>query len=150
VNPESSTATIDWFPIEAGHIHVFAGAIGDDVSPDGLTPPTFGIAGPHFDPNYPLRPRPGRPWIASSTLAEDSLTGSTLHAEQQFHHHRQVRAGDVLHAVSFARNAWQKQGRRGLLYFAETITELRDASDELVIMARATTVGTAPAEGATP
>ena len=61
------------FPVEAGHILTFARAIGDDnpVYRDEeaavaaglggiIAPPTFVVAGAHFDPDYPLRPALGQ------------------------------------------------------------------------------------------
>ena len=71
--------------------------------------------------DYPLRPRPGRPWFGSgrhdSGVAASSTTdaGSSLHAEQHFEYHRPLRAGDVLHAISEPGRSWEKTGRSGRL-----------------------------------
>jgi len=66
------------FPVEAGHILLFARAIGDpnpiyadaDYAADTevgsvIAPPTFTMASAQFDDGYPLRPRIGEPWFGS-------------------------------------------------------------------------------------
>jgi acyl dehydratase len=66
------------FPVEAGHVLMFARAIGDPnpiySDPDHaagtevgglIAPPTFVQASAQFDPDYGLRPRIGRPWFGS-------------------------------------------------------------------------------------
>ena len=66
------------FPIELGHIMMFARSIGDPnpiysdeeyaASSDVghvIAPPTFVQAGAQFDPDWPLRPRIGEPWFGS-------------------------------------------------------------------------------------
>ena len=66
--------SVEHFPVEPGHILTFARAIGDDnpVYRDEeaalaaglggiIAPPTFVVAGAHFDPDYPLRPALGQP-----------------------------------------------------------------------------------------
>jgi hypothetical protein len=66
------------FPIEAGHVLLFARSIGDPnpvyADPDSpeaqavdgvLAPPTFVQASAQFNPDYPLRPRIGQPWFGS-------------------------------------------------------------------------------------
>lgn len=65
----------DRFPIEEGHVLLFARAIGDpnpafrrgeSAEEDGiLAPPTFVQASAQFDPDYPLRPHDDRPWFGS-------------------------------------------------------------------------------------
>ena len=66
------------FPIEAGHIMMFARAIGDanpSYYDDGsgstsvVAPPTFVQASAQFDPDYPLRPKIGEPWFGSGQEA---------------------------------------------------------------------------------
>jgi len=70
--------SVDRFPIEAGHVLMFARAIGDpnpvyedaDVAAASEVgaipaPPTFVQASAQFDPDYALRPRVGRPWFGS-------------------------------------------------------------------------------------
>jgi acyl dehydratase len=66
------------FPIEAGHVLMFARSIGDpnpvyadpaaaEASEVGaiIAPPTFVQASAQFDPAYGLRPRIGQPWFGS-------------------------------------------------------------------------------------
>jgi len=62
------------FPVEAGHIMMFARAIGDPnpryyeetAGVEGVVaPPTFVQASAQFDPDYPLRPKIGQPWFGS-------------------------------------------------------------------------------------
>ncbi len=72
--------TLERFPIEEGHILMFARAIGDPspayterASPAAiehggvLAPPTFVQAGAQFDPDYSLRPKDGQPWFGSGS-----------------------------------------------------------------------------------
>jgi hypothetical protein len=150
---------IERFPIEAGHIMLFARAIGDEnpvyYGDDPVAPPTFVQASAQFDPDYPLRPKPGKAWFGSgreptgskrdvgtsaSAGKGDGGGGTGLHAEQHFEYHRPLRPGDVLHAEHRDGATWEKQGRRaGKLVFNEMITEYRDAAGALVVTAR--TVG---------
>ncbi len=164
---------IERFPVEAGHIMLFARAIGD-ANPayygaltgagDVPAPPTFVQASAQFDPDYPLRPKIGEPWFGSGREATGRPQGGTagtagasgsggsggtgLHAEQHFTYHRPVRAGDVLHATNRAGERWEKQGRRGgTLVFSTIITEYRDAAGELVVTARTVGVQTEKVPG---
>ena len=151
------------FPVEAGHILLFARSIGDPnpIYADAeyaqstecgtvIAPPTFVTASAQFDETYPLRPHPGKPWFGSGReptsappSADDGRNARGLHAEQHFEYHRTLRAGDVLRATTRPGRSWEKQGRRGgTLQFSETITEYRDAAGELVVTTR--TVGVIP------
>jgi acyl dehydratase len=69
---------VDHFPIEYGHVMMFARAIGDPnpvyhdeehaaASEVGgiIAPPTFVQASAQFNPDYGLRPKPGLPWHGS-------------------------------------------------------------------------------------
>jgi acyl dehydratase len=69
---------VERFPIEAGHVMMFARSIGDPnpVYSDAehaaasgvgglIAPPTFVQASAQFDPDYGLRPRIGKPWFGS-------------------------------------------------------------------------------------
>jgi hypothetical protein len=158
--------TTSRFPIEAGHIMMFARAIGDEnpIYFDAeygvrsglggvIAPPTYLQASAQFDPDYGLRPRPGQPWFGSGRTptgrvpekegAEESKGGGGLHAEQHFEFLRPIRPGDVLHSTMRQGATWEKVGRRGgPLVFSESITEYRDASDELVAIARSIGVRT--------
>ena len=108
------------FPVEAGHIMLFARAIGDTnpVYHDAeaaqkteaggiIAPPTFAQAVAQFDPDYPLRWRPGQPWFGSgktpSGVDNRPSGGGGLHAEQHFEYHRPLRPGDMLTVESQAR-----------------------------------------------
>lgn len=150
------------FPIEAGHILMFARAIGDanpvycdeerakQTEPGGIiAPPTFVQASAQFDDSYPLRPRIGEPWFGSGrnpTGVERSGGGGGgggLHAEQHYEYHRVLRPGDVLHAETIPGKTWEKEGRRGgKLLFSEIITEYRDQHGERLVTARSIGVKT--------
>lgn len=151
---------VDRFPVEAGHIMMFARAVGDPnpVYADAdyaagseaggiIAPPTFAQASAQFDPDYVLRPKIGEPWFGSGREAtgvkRDPTSGGGsgsggrgLHAEQHFEYHRHLRPGDVLSATTRAGDRWEREGRSGKLLFSETITEYRDQDGELVITAR--------------
>src|SRR5690606_38295717 len=108
-----------------------------------IAPPTFVMAAAQFDPDYMLRPKPGRPWMGSGRTPsgtagqEESGGGTGLHAEQHFTYYRPIRPGDVLTAESREGRRWEKQGKRGgTLKFSETIVDYRDSSGELVVTAR--------------
>jgi hypothetical protein len=157
------------FPVESGHIMMFARAIGDPnpiyVDPDYaattevghvIAPPTFVQASAQFDPDYPLRPKFGQQWFGSGAPAGASPpersgsgsgsgggSGTGLHAEQHYEYHRHVRPGDVLTAVTREGRSWEREGRRGgTLSFRESITEYRDQNGELVVTARGVGVRT--------
>jgi acyl-CoA thioesterase FadM len=159
--------TIERFPVEAGHVMMFARSVGDPnpiysdaayaaASEVGaiIAPPTFVQSSAQFDDDYPLRPKIGVPWFGSGrtpTLAREPRAGgggkggggTGLHAEQHYTYHRTVRVGDVLTATTRPGERWEKQGRRaGKLVFAETITEFRDQNGELVVTARGVGVRT--------
>jgi hypothetical protein len=151
------------FPVEAGHIMMFARAIGD-ANPsyyddgtgahDVVAPPTFAQASAQFDPNYPLRPKIGEPWFGSGREPAGPRPssgggggggggGTGLHAEQHFEYARAVRPGDVLTWTTSPGKTWEKQGRRGgRLVFSELVTEYRDQQGELVVTARSVGVRT--------
>ncbi len=168
--------TAERFPIEAGHVMAFARAIGDYnpvyFDPDAavtaaagglLAPPTFVQASAQYDPDYPLRPRPGVTWFGSGATPSGVLApqgagggggasgggagsgggGTGLHAEQHYEYHRPVRPGEVLTLTAREGRSWEKQGRRGgLLQFRESITEYRGDDGELVVVARSVGVRT--------
>jgi acyl dehydratase len=156
---EGGNMALAKFPIEAGHIMMFARAIGDDnpvyydeayakkTEPGGIiAPPTFAQSSAQFDPDYVLRPKIGQPWFGSGKEptgvkpgagSEETASGRGLHAEQHFEYHRPLRPGDVLTAAVKPGRTWEKEGRRsGKLIFSETIIEYRDQNGELVITAR--------------
>ncbi len=159
---------IDRFPIEEGHILLFARAVADPnpvyadatyaatTEPGGIiAPPTFPQASAQFDPDYPLRPKLGQPWFGSGRTptglsdrpgdggASGGGGGGTgLHAEQEFEYHRPLRAGDILSSTTRQGEQWEKQGRSGQLVFSESITEYRDQHGQLVVTARSVGVRT--------
>jgi acyl dehydratase len=153
---------VDRFPVEAGHILLFARAVGDanqiyydedyakGTEPGGIiAPPTFVQASAQFDPDYGLRPKIGQPWFGSGREATGVQRtsggggGTGLHAEQHYEYHRHLRPGDVLKATSRPGETWEREGRRaGKMTFRETITEYRDQNGELVITARSVGVQT--------
>lgn len=155
------------FPVEASHILMFARSVGDDnrVYADAeyaktteaggiIAPPTFPQAVAQFDPDYVLRPKPGKPWFGSgknpSGVTREGGAGGGgggnqggLHAEQHFEYHRHLKPGDVLTATTKPGKTWEKEGRRsGKLIFSESVTEYRDQNGELVITARGVGVRT--------
>lgn len=150
----------DKFPIEAGHVMMFARSVGDaneiyydedyakKTEPGAIiAPPTFVQASAQFDPDYFLRPKIGQEWFGSAkgptgiTKRENSGGGGGgggggLHAEQHYVYHRTPKVGDVLTATTKPGKTWEKEGRRGgKLTFSESITEYRDQSGELVVTA---------------
>jgi hypothetical protein len=153
---------VDRFPIEEGHIMLFARSIGDKnpiycdadyaktTEPGSIiAPPTFVQASAQFDPNYFLRPKIGEPWIGSGktptgiTQPPEGGVSRGLHAEQHYIYHRNLKPGDVLKAETKPGKTWEKEGRRGgKLVFSESITEYRDANGELVVTARSVGVVT--------
>lgn len=150
---------INRFPIEAGHVMMFARAIGDPnpVYQDDayakecgfggiIAPPTFTEAGLHFDPDYAMRPKIGEPWFGSAREPcsdpepPDESGGTDMHAETHFDYHGSLRVGDVLSGVTRRGNTWEKHGKRsGKLVFRDTITDYRSQRGELLVSAR--TVG---------
>jgi len=152
---------VDRFPVEAGHIMLFARSVGDTnqiyydedyaqtTEPGGvIAPPTFVQASSQWDPNNSLRPKIGEPWFGSGkeptgVKREPSGGGGGLHAEQHFEYHRHLRPGDVLRAVNKPGESWERESKRaGTLKFSESITEYYDQNDELVITARSVGVQT--------
>lgn len=149
------------FPVEASHIMMFARSVGDynpiyhdadyaKGSEPGsiIAPPTFVQASAQFDPDYFLRPQPGKEWFGSgkepSGLKPKSGgeggggggVASGLHAEQHYVYHRHPKPGDVLTATTKPGKSWSKEGKRGgTLEFSETVTEYRDQNGELVVTA---------------
>ena len=159
---------VERFPVEAGHILMFARSIGDpnliysDEEHASTTevghitaPPTFVQASAQFDPNYGLRPKIGQPWFGSgkepSGIRREPASGggggggggTGLHAEQHYEYHRPLKPGDVLTATTSAGKTWEKEGKRaGKLVFSESVTEYRDQNGELVVTAKGVGVRT--------
>ena len=152
---------VERFPVEAGHIMLFARAIGDTnqiyhdadyargTEPGSvIAPPTFVQASAQFNPDYYLRPKPGQPWLGSGkeptgVTRGEGGAGGGLHAEQHYIYHRHPKPGDMLTATVKPGKTWEKQGRRsGKLIFTESITEYRDQHGELVVTSRGVGVTT--------
>jgi acyl dehydratase len=150
---------IDRFPVEAGHIMMFARAIGDPnplyhdaayarASEFGgvIAPPTFTEAGLHYDETFAFRPKIGVPWFGSGREAcsvpdqGSDGEGTDMHAETHFVYHLPLRVGDVLHGTASRGRTWEKQGRRsGKLSFRENVIEFRNQDGLLLVSS--TTVG---------
>lgn len=159
------------FPVEAGHIMMFARAVADPnpayydetaAKTEGLAgvpaPPTFVQASAQFDPDYFLRPKVGQQWFGSGKNAtgitkkpsSDGDSGgsgggsaSVLHAEQHYTYHQPLVAGEVLTATVKDGTTWEKEGRRGgSLHFSESIIEYRNDAGDLVVTARGVGVRT--------
>ena len=154
---------VDRFPVEAGHIMLFARSIGDTnqvyydedyaktTEAGGIVaPPTFVQASAQWEDDYPLRPTIGEPWFGSGKeptgVKRESGGGGGgggLHAEQHYEYHRHLRPGDVLHSVNKPGEKWERESKRaGTLKFSESITEYYDQNNELVITARSVGVQT--------
>jgi hypothetical protein len=161
-NPaEEAPVTAERFPVESGHIMMFARAV-DDPNPiyhdeayaattecgSVIAPPTFLAAVAHYDPDWKYRPRSGEPWMgsgreASGTPVVDSGGGTSLHAEHHYEYHQPVRADDVLKVDAHPGETWQKESKRaGKLTFDETITTFRNERDEPVVTVRSVRVVT--------
>ncbi len=154
--------TVRRFPIEEGHIMMFARAIGDpnpiyrdrdyaaQQSCAGIiAPPTFAEAAIHFDDGFPFRPRIGERWFGSASAAKNGDNpmgddgGTHFHASTAFAYHAQLRPGMVLRAETRAGNSWEKTGQRsGHLLFREAITDFHDEADALFLTSTLTVVST--------
>jgi hypothetical protein len=145
--------TVERFPVEAGHVLMFRRALGHDDAERGAgtradlpVPATFVQASAQFDPDYPLRPKPGQAWFGSASgpgFMPDG--GGGLHAEQHYHFHQPVRVGMVLAASQHAGRTWEKTGRSGTLHFSELITEYVDESGAPVVTSTSVGVRREPA-----
>ncbi|MEX2032568.1 MAG: MaoC family dehydratase N-terminal domain-containing protein [Dehalococcoidia bacterium] len=162
----------DKFPIEAGHIMLFARSVGDanpiyydadaakKTEPGQvIAPPTFVQSSAQFTEDYGLRPKIGKRWfgsgkepMGSNAPAEPAAEGAGggrgggiggLHAEQHYEYHRPLVPGMVLHSVTKPGKTWEAEGRRaGKLNFSESITEYYDEDNNLVVTARSVGVRT--------
>jgi acyl dehydratase len=154
------------FPIEAGHVMMFARSIGDanpiyydkryardSVVGKLITPPTFVQAGAQFDPNNRLRPKlkphhsqstnNSSPDIPKKNNDKPRTSSEKLHAEQHYKYHQPIAVGETLKVSSTLGKTWEKKGRRsGKLVFKEYVTEYRSESGELKVTARAVVVST--------
>jgi len=146
------------FPIEAGHIMMFARAIGDPNpiyndeayaarSPLGgiIAPPTFVEASIHHQRNFAFRPRIGEPWFGSGATPsgvplEQAESGANVHASTHFRYYGPLRPGTVLTTRHRAGRRWEKQGRRsGKLFFFESSLDFIGPDGRVLVTS--TTVG---------
>jgi acyl dehydratase len=146
---------VERFPVESGHILMFARALGDanpiyfdedHAAATGcagvIAPPTFVAAAAHFDPEWLYRPKVDEPWMGSGrepsgVASAPSAGGTSLHAEQHYEYHLPLRPGDVLTAAAEPGATWQKESKRaGKLSFEEEIIKFRNQRGELVVTAR--------------
>jgi acyl dehydratase len=153
--------TAELFPVESGHILMFARALGDAnpiyfderyaaTTECGavIAPPTFVAGVSHFDPDWKYRPKVGEPWMGSGreptgTPSESTGGGTSLHAEHHYEYHRPLHPGDVLTVEARPGKTWEKESKRaGKLTFDETITTFRNQRDELVVTVRSVRVVT--------
>jgi peroxisomal enoyl-CoA hydratase 2 len=140
------------FPVEEGHVRIFARALGDDNpifrDPDHaarsafgamIAPPTFTEAANHFDEDWPYRPRHDRPWFGSGATPSGGPRpggegGTAMHAETHFTYFKPLLVGTVLSGQSRQGRQWEKHGlRSGRLSFAEVVTTFVDQMGEPVV-----------------
>ena len=159
------------FPVEAGHIMLFARSVGDEnpIYHDAeyakttevggiIAPPTFERVWAQWDPANVLRPTPGQPWFGSAAgptglpqkgsddEGDGGGGGRGLHAEQRYVYHRPVLAGETLTARTRPGKTWTKEGKRaGSMTFREQIIELFDQQNEIVVTATSVSVVTSRA-----
>jgi hypothetical protein len=142
------------FPIESTHVMMFRRAVGyPDAEASTAVPPTFPIAAAQFDPDYPLRPKPGQKWFGSG---REPMSGAPpmsegpppLHAEQHFEYHRPIRVGETLVVTTEPGERWEREGRSGTLKFAERIAHYRDENGDEVVTGRSVSVQVFPKEAA--
>jgi acyl dehydratase len=150
------------FPVDRTAILLFASALGETnpiyydeeharETPLGgvIAPPTFGVASSQWNPRHffrgvrripPPAPSATRAAEARPERGEGGPVARILHGEQRFEYHRPLRPGMRLRVHTRPGRSWEKQGRRGgALRFSESVTEYRDESGELVLVA--TSVG---------
>jgi len=150
------------FPVDRTAILNFAAAIGetnpiywDAASAAGtplgevIAPPTFGVAAAHWNPNFGLRgirripPRVEPPESEAKPRSGGGGGGGlarVLHGEQRFEYHKPMQPGMKLRVTTRPGKSWEKEGKKGgKLKFTETVSEYRDESGELVLVA--TSVG---------
>ena len=116
---------------------------------DVIAPPTFGVAAAHWNPNYGLRgmrkipPRVEPPASEAKPRSGGGGGGGltrVLHGEQRFAYHKPMQPGMKLRVTTRPGKVWEKEGKKGgKLKFTETVSEYRDESGDLVLVA--TSVG---------
>ena len=149
------------FHVDRTAILNFAAAIGE-TSPiywdaasaagtplgDVIAPPTFGVAAAHWNPNFGLRGTRKIPPRVEPPASDANPRGGggggslarVLHGEQRFEYHKPMQPGMKLRVTTRPGKSWEKEGKKGgKLKFTETVSEYRDESGELVLVA--TSVG---------
>src|ERR1044072_1037129 len=120
------------FPVEAGHIMMFARAIGDEnpayQGESAIAPPTFTMASAHYDPNYHLRPGPDEEWFGSGGGPGGMAAGGGgrqgergVHADAHCGSHGPGRPGEPLSPHPVPGRDWEKEARTGRLLFSERV-----------------------------
>lgn len=131
------------FTIEPGAVAQFRRAIGIDGianNSSAAIPPTFVATWSHWDPEWVYRPRADRKWhgsgIDSGEPAPHSGPGTSMHAEQHYVIHRDLRLGEALTVSRTPGKTWTKQSARaGTLTFSEEITTCADTDGKPVVTA---------------
>ncbi len=164
------------FPVDLTAIMLFASAIGETnpiyydeeyaaKTPLGsvIVPPSFAVAGAHWDPDYFLKgvrkiPAPKPKSTPEPTASESASEGDggggggnlnrVLHGEQRFIYHKPMQPGMRLTVTNHRGKAWEKEGRRGgMMRFSEMVSEYRDEKGELVTTATSVGIVTGKAVG---
>ncbi|WP_433709553.1 MaoC/PaaZ C-terminal domain-containing protein [Nocardia sp. CA-084685] len=151
-----------FFPVDAGHVLIFARAVGDtnpayqriastcgrNPGDSAVVPPTFVQASAHYDPGYPLRlPAAASEQSRFQRETAGARRGPILHAEQHFEYRRPVRIGDLFTVTSHSGSVSHKLNRRGgMLEFSERFTEYIAVDGEPAVIARSIGVQTVPTE----
>ncbi|HSD48397.1 MAG TPA: MaoC family dehydratase N-terminal domain-containing protein [Actinomycetota bacterium] len=107
------------FEVREEHVRRFARAVGEG---EDSVPPTF-VTAPEFAAGLTQV-------IGDADLGLD--LSRVLHGEQEYEWRRPVRPGDVLDVTSTIESIRAKGGRE----FLTLRTEMRDAEDDLVVVAR--------------
>jgi len=149
------------FPVDLTTVMLFASALGEtnrayydeeyarEHKLGGvIPPPTFPIAGAHWDPNAGLRgvrqipapkaqpEQPKKNPAAEGEGGGSREVGRLLHGEQRFIYHKPLHPGTVLTVTRKAGKRWEKEGKRGgVMRFSESVSEYRDENGELVVTA---------------
>ena len=120
--------------VEKGAIIKFADAIGDgnplysDGKEDLEAPPTFGTT---F--------RPPKGFLQVFQDLDIDLT-RVLHGEEEYEYFKPIKPGDLLTCQTIVSNVYEKSGKSGGMTFVTMETECNNASGELVLIQRSTTV----------
>jgi acyl dehydratase len=120
------------YEVTLGKLREFAAALGGELGPGVIAPPTFAFVAS-------LRVR--RMLLDDPTLG--LRYGRVVHGEESFAYERPIRAGDVLTATATV-TAIEERGGNELLHWEE---ELRDADGAIVCRTAGAIVSRGTAEG---